>query len=466
MLIRELSLCNFRNIKQANVQFGNLLNIIHGANGQGKTNLLEAVYLLALADSYRTNNDSELINFKADSCLLHATLANELTDNSSKFVEASTLALEIKKAANKTEKTYSKDNLPVARVADFIGNFNAVLFAPEDLLLIKSSPQLRRQFLNRILAQSKRAYIYNLQKLNQLLQSKNRLLKELQVFDSKCVLEQYKSLLKSTVTATALNRAYLHELVANLNEANQEQAIKQKLGMILTLNKNFVEVASLIIFERLQVVLAFNKLVTNYQDMLSLGKETLQVKYLSCVPLTNDITVDKIKELLSHKVEQAFNSDFFKGHCSIGPQRDDLEFYLNEKNCRLYASQGQQRTVILALKLAECDYLTYVKQIKPVLLLDDVLSELDSLRQQALLHNIMDRQVLLTCTDLDFMANMQMPKTDICFIQVNQGEITQGKVNQDIITQGEEQQGEVTKYEAVQSQTRQGEVSLSEFSKE
>lgn len=421
MLIKKLYVSNFRNIAQADITFDSSLNIIYGSNGQGKTNLLEAVYLLALADSYRSNNDIELVRFGTDNCFLRASLENSTFENTALQSE---LALEIKKLPyNKVKKTFSKDNLTLNKVADFIGNFTAVLFAPEDLLLIKSGPKQRREFINRVLAQSKRAYIFNLQQLNQLLLTKNRLLKELQVFDNKIVNKTYKEMLLIKDKQTAIDRNYLLNLLSAFEEADTSQAIKQKVALLLSLNKKFVEVASQIIFERLQLVSAFNGLVNNYQSMLSLGQELLNVRYLSCVNLTENTSLEEIVLLLSQKVEQSFANDLFKGHVTVGPQRDDLEFYLNEKNCRLYASQGQQRTVILALKLAECDYLTNIKHIKPVLLLDDVLSELDSKRQHALLSNILDRQVILTCTDLDFYKG-EMPIQDkVVYMEVKEGEI-------------------------------------------
>lgn len=420
MLIKEIHISNFRNIKQADVKFGSGLNIIHGANGQGKTNLLEAVYLLALADSYRTNNDAELVKFGEEKAFLRA----ELQNNNQSLVQSSELALEIKKiATNKAKKTFSQDNLPLTKVADFIGTLNAVLFAPEDLLLIKAGPKQRRQFMNRILAQAKRTYIFNLQQLNQILLTKNHLLKELQNFDKQRTIEIYKEMIQTESKKTDTDINYLKNLLADFKENNEKQIIKQKIALLIELNKKFVEQASLIIFERLQLIMAFNKLVQNYQNSLSLGQEKLSVRYLSCVNLKEDTTLNEIAEQLTAKIKQSFVSDIYKAYTSVGPQRDDLEFYLNDKNCRMYASQGQQRTVILNLKLAECDYLTNIKHIKPVLLLDDVLSELDSKRQAALLTNILDRQVLLTCTETDFINRENLNSEKIVYLSVKQGTI-------------------------------------------
>lgn len=421
MLIKKLTISNFRNIKQADVTFGTGLNVIYGANGQGKTNLLEAVYLLALADTYRTNNESELITFGADTALLHANFQTSEKENAKQTCD---LGLEIKKlAANKTKKIFSKDNLAITRVADFVGNFNAVLFAPEDLLLIKSGPQQRRQFMNRVLAQAKRTYIFNLQQLNQLLLYKNRLLKELQQFDAQTVTVMYKDMLTQVKKNNEIDRNYLSNLLADFAEVGSKQLIRQKIGLLLTLNKKFVSVASQIILERKQLIASFNELVQKYQHLLSLGKELLSIRYLTFCNLAETANLAEIAELLSQKVEQSFFSDLFKGHSSIGPQRDDLEFFLNAKNCRMYASQGQQRTVILTLKLAECDFLTSIKQVEPVLLLDDVLSELDSKRQQALLTNILNRQVLLTCTELELTKDNLIDSDKIVYFFVNQGEI-------------------------------------------
>lgn len=420
MLIKRIHISNFRNIEQADVTFGSGLNIIHGANGQGKTNLLEAVYLLALADSYRTNNDAELVKFGEDKAFLRA----ELQNNNQSAVQSSELALEITKTStSKAKKTFSQDNLPLAKVADFIGTFNAVLFAPEDLLLIKAGPKQRRQFMNRILAQAKKTYIFNLQQLNQILLTKNHLLKDLQNFDKQSAIEIYKEMLETESNKSDTDINYLKNLLADFKENNEKQIIKQKIALLIELNKKFVEQASTIIYERLQLIMAFNNLVQNYQNSLSLGQERLSVRYLSCVNLTADTNLTEIAEQLTTKIKQTFISDIYKAYTSVGPQRDDLEFYLNDKNCRMYASQGQQRTVILNLKLAECDYLTNIKHIKPVLLLDDVLSELDSKRQAALLTNIMDRQVLLTCTETDFINRENLRAEKIVYLSVNQGTI-------------------------------------------
>lgn len=447
MKIKCLHLCNYRNIDEVTVNFGENLNIIYGANGQGKTNLLEAVYLLALLSSHRTGKESELIKFTQENCRIEGEFVRKFLPVSSSGnnqldiktgaetelrEEKLDLSISLQKLHyGKINRELYKDDLPVGKSADFIGNFNAVLFAPEDLLLIKSAPQQRRQFINRILAQSKKIYLYNLQKFNRVLLGRNRLLKELQLLDRFEVLQIYRDLTADLFSENKpINiQEYWQNLLQNSSESenDKKEIIRQKISLLQAIDVKFADLAANIMQDRAELLRDFNEPIRKFQEKLSDGKEKLTIKYVTDGENPQNNALETIKEKLIAKIRQNFSNDLHKGYTSVGPQKDDVEFYLNEKNCRLFASQGQQRTVILSLKLAECDYLRTKTYQTPVLLLDDVLSELDERRKAALCASVADLQVLLTCTDLELLNKNWLHKQNVSYYHVENGKILQAK---------------------------------------
>lgn len=470
MKLKSLRLVNFRNYSEALVRFESGVNVIYGGNGQGKTNIVEAVYMLALAQSHRNNNDRELIKFNNDSLLIEGNFDDGRIDE--------VLKIEVRRqSGNKFRKLLYRDDFLLQKYADFVGSFNAVMFAPEDLLLVKEGPSLRRQLINRLLSQSNRTYLLILQQLNRILQMRNHLLKDLQqenLHEVMSLLQKRRSPLivddlatDSEVAATTMSQvssdldvganepdanasdtnvsdmngsgglsetaerstnsisaggkfAYLQ---TEFNKGNDNFALLSKIDSLLIWNEKFAAIAAKIIKYRMDLVAELNAFVRKIHAALSADKEELILKYQTVSGIEPEDDLESIQLKLAEKLVKSVQLDILKGHTTYGPQRDDLEFYINDKNCRLYASQGQQRTAVLALKMAECDYIKAVKHCDPVLILDDVLSELDEMRRTALFATISNSQVLLTCTDLGQFDEKWLQHTNFNYINVINGEI-------------------------------------------
>lgn len=445
MKLKSLKLVNFRNYTESLVHFADGVNVIYGQNGQGKTNIVEAIYMLALAQSHRTNNDRELVKFNEEQLLIEAVFNDGKLDD--------VLKIEVRQLAhNKFRKFLYRDDFLLKKYADFLGAFNAVIFAPEDLLLIKEGPALRRQLINRLLSQTNKRYLLLLQQLNSILENRNHLLKELQKENLPVIISLYNTRMQATCAeaektaaiANAVSISANSEVISsadNLDNAENtesadrfsylakllqqpaELALATKVDSLLIWNEKFVEVAAKIISYRLALAEKLNVFVKKFHSTLSAEKEELYLYYRTVSSIEPTDTEAVIAEKLRHKLHKSLQQDIFKGHTSQGPQRDDLEFYLNEKNCRLYASQGQQRTAVLALKMAECEYIKEFKHCDPVLILDDVLSELDEDRRSALFASISDNQVFLTCTDLGQFDEKWLKHSQFNYINVINGEI-------------------------------------------
>lgn len=331
---------NFRNYDVLDFQPGSGINVILGENAQGKTNVLEALFMCAFGRSHRTSKDAELVKWDADQAYIGLNMEN--------FSGKHTI--EFKFFQGESKKTFI-DGAQAARNGELLGVLNVVLFAPENLKLVKESPLERRRFMDMEISQLKPAYFYRLQQYNIVLKQRNALLKE---------------------SANALKPGRLamwDEQLANLGE------------QIMLSRSEFIETLS--------------GIAKNLHSFISGGKETLDVRYLPNIEPASDIR-SKILEKLSGSVQE----DIRRGFTTCGPHRDDIYISINGNDARLYGSQGQQRTAALALKLSELTLIKAQKNEFPVLLLDDVLSELDETRQRLLFENMEGCQCVLTCTSL------------------------------------------------------------------
>ena len=348
MRITGLKLHNFRNYRDLEQAFEPGLTVFTGLNGAGKTNVLEAIFLCALGRSHRTGRDSELILMGEMEGMV---LLNLTTRGGSRSIREELIYGE--------RKRIFLDGAPVARSGELMGCLNVVMFSPEDLILVKGGPAERRRFMDMEISQLKPAYYYDLQQYNQALKQRNNLLKE------------------------GL------ETAGDMLELWDEQL--SRLGAR-------IEVA------RAAFCRDLRELAGELHDHMSSGQEELKVEYEPNVPCGDE---DLIREAIADALVGNIEKDLLRGFTSAGPHRDDLLLELNGCDVRTYGSKGQQRTTALSLKLSEIALIERLRQEKPVLLLDDVFSELDEGRRELLLSAIEGCQGFITCTHLGELGAVQ-----------------------------------------------------------
>ena len=370
MKIKSLKLLYFRNYLSTNIEVHPSLNVLVGNNANGKTNIIESIFCLALGKSYRTKSDSECIMF------------GETATAMSCIVNKNDRELDIMLGINNKGKSAKIAGIKKTKLTDFVGELNVVLFSPEDLQIVKGSPALRREFMNREFYQFSRIY------------HKYYLM--------------YQHLLKQ-------RNSYLKDMRKNPKD-------EMSLAYLETLTSQLVKVALYITKERVSFVRDISKLT--YKNMLNIsnGQETLKIKYKSSV--LDALNIAEINDesfteenLTKVMMKKSFD-DIMRGSTKIGPQHDDLEFYINDLDAKMYASQGQQRSIVLSLKLAEINYLKEKTGTYPVLLLDDVLSELDKNRQLKLLDAINENvQTFITTPSISDIKEDLLKKAKVFKIE-------------------------------------------------
>ena len=370
MRIKSLKLLYFRNYLSMNIDVHPSLNVLVGNNANGKTNIIESIFCLALGRSYRTKSDSECIMF-GETATAMSCVVNKNDKN-----------LDIMLGINNKGKSAKIAGVKKTKLTDFVGELNVVLFSPEDLQLVKGSPSLRREFINREFYQFSRIY------------HKYYLM--------------YQHLLKQ-------RNSYLKDMRKNPKD-------EMSLAYLETITSQLAKVAIYITRERVSFVQDISKLT--YQNMLNIsnGQESLKIRYKSSVLEAlniNDIS-DEIfnEESLTKVMLKKSYDDIMRGSTKIGPHQDDLEFYINDLDAKMYASQGQQRSIVLSLKLAEINYLKTKTGTYPVLLLDDVLSELDKNRQLKLLDAINENvQTFITTPSISDIKEDLLKKAKVFKIE-------------------------------------------------
>lgn len=370
MKIKSLKLLYFRNYLSTNIDAHPSLNVLVGNNANGKTNIIESIFCLALGKSYRTKSDSECIMF------------GETATAMSCVVSKNNKNLDIMLGINNKGKSAKIAGVKKTKLTDFVGELNVVLFSPEDLQIVKGSPALRREFINREFYQFSRIYHkYNL---------------------------MYQHLLKQ-------RNSYLKDMRKNPKD-------EMALTYLETLTSQLAKVALYITKERVSFVQDISKLT--YENMLNIsnGQETLKIRYKSSVLEALNIrdTDDEAftEENLTNVIMRKSFDDIMRGSTKIGPQHDDLEFYINDLDAKMFASQGQQRSIVLSLKLAEINYLKNKTGTYPVLLLDDVLSELDKNRQLKLLDAINENvQTFITTPSISDIKEDLLKKAKVFKIE-------------------------------------------------
>lgn len=348
MKLTNLQLQNFRNYESIQLEFTDGVHVFIGENAQGKTNLMESIYALAMTKSHRTTNDKELIGWNKEFATIKGTVEKTATKTN--------LELQFSKKGKIAKVNY----LEQKRLSSYLGNLNVILFAPENLTLVKGSPQNRRKFVDMELGQMSSLYLYDLVEYNRVLKQRNTYLKQL--------------------------------------------AIKKKQPdeYLEVLSEMLSELASKIVFHRLDFMKQLEALAIPIHDQLSLGREKFSVSYQATIPLEDGITASQMKEIYINQFKKNQTREADQATTLIGPHRDDLIFYLNEIPVQTYGSQGQQRSTVLSLKLAEIELMKLSTGEYPLLLLDDVLSELDDDRQTHLIKAIENKvQTFITTTSLD-----------------------------------------------------------------
>lgn len=354
MKVKKIFLKNFRNYEHCAVEFFDGVNILQGKNAQGKTNLLEAIYFCSIGKSLRVGREKEVINFKSDTSKIKLLIEKKYKN--------SEIYLIFSKFAKKTIKV---DNIPIKKIGELLGEFNAVYFSPDELKLIKESPEDRRRFIDIHISQTSKQYFYLLGRYEKILLSRNRILKE------------------------------------NYNNKNLKDLIE-------IYNKQLIDIGSNIILYRLDFVRKLSPIADDCHKYLTNNNENLKIIYTGI----NENNLQAIKNMFKLKLEASFEKDLKLGFTTVGPHRDDLKILINDIDIRIYGSQGQQRTVALSLKLAELEIIKQEVGEMPVLLLDDVLSELDVNRRNRLLKFCTKTQTFITGTDFEYNKDYHYFKTD------------------------------------------------------
>ena len=338
MVIKKLTLENFRNYEEETFEFSQGLNVLSGRNGQGKTNCAEAVFYLCTGTSLRIRHDRQLIRRGCESARVSASAESAY----------GTLTLEAEIFENRRELKVNGNK--VARTVDFLGNMNSVFFSPGELRLIQDGPDERRRFLNLSISQTSRSYCTALQRYQRILDQRNNLLKERDV-----------SLVMETLPVW---------------------------------DEQLAAYAAQIVHKRREFLTLLSPLAAEAHAYLTDGLEELCVQSDKSYPEGES----EICEKLLRELKNSYERDIRLGFTSVGPHRDDVKITLGGVDARGYASQGQTRTAALSLKLAEVEIFRKLSGENPVLILDDVMSELDLPRRKKLVERVKGLQCILTCT--------------------------------------------------------------------
>lgn len=364
MYIKEIELTNFRNYDDLHVDFNPNVNLILGNNAQGKTNLLEGIYLTSIGRSFRTNKDSDLVKFDQNLAKVRTSAVKEVYDTSVEII--------IKKDAKKAIK---KDGMNIKRTSELLENILIVIFSPEDLKIVKDEPEKRRKFIDRELCQIKPLYYESLSNYKKALLQRNMYLKESHIDN-------------------------------NILDLWDVQLAKYG-SRIINMREKFVKKVS--------------DFSSRIHGSITNGKESLFLEYN---PNINFIEHAEDQEgFFYDEIKKSFANDMRQRTTTKGPHKDDISFYVNGINMRNFGSQGQQRTCALSLKLAELNLIKEETGEDAILLLDDVMSELDIERQEYLIKTLKENQLFITTTDIDQKLMESFPDAKI--IYVDQGKITE-----------------------------------------
>lgn len=383
MYINALKLINFRNYESMELEFKKKKTVIVGGNAQGKTNLVESIYFLALLDSPRASSDSEYVRWGAENAFIGASISRADNFNTELSIAINPGKQKILKVNKVKKNSYN----------EFLGKLVVVSFSIDDLLLLRGAPKDRRNWIDTAICQLYPQYYTRIQTYNKIKQQKMALLK--------------------TFNGYSTN---LSSVQKNMLESWNEQIAVAGSNIIYLREKFLKEIFSLAQLKNKQI---------------SGGKDTLTFKYESTLGYKFNCDsdelphVEEIKTMYISKIKEKTGEEIQKGHVLVGPHRDDINFFIENKEADIFASQGQQRTIVLSLKLSELELLKNALKEEPVLILDDVLAELDVSRQRFLFESIsIDNQTIITTTDLEAFKDKWFEDVDV--FKVEKGTILNG----------------------------------------
>ncbi|MBB6716733.1 DNA replication/repair protein RecF [Clostridium gasigenes] len=359
MYIKRLQMLNYRNYIALDISFSKNVNVFIGDNAQGKTNILESIYYCAFAKSHRTSKDKELINWNGENTFISLSVSKKRIDKR--------IDINILKDGKKAIKI---NKIKVNKIGELFGSFNVVMFSPEDLKIIKDSPGVRRRFIDMELCQLNSRYYYNLVQYNKILNERNIVLKNMKI--DKDILDVY--------------------------------------------DIQLIDYGYNIITDRINYMDKLNYYGKNIHGDITSGKEQIEFKYVSTIKDLKNIKEDFYKILKQNRIK-----DIDRGVTSVGPHRDDFLVLINNVDTKIYGSQGQQRTAVLTIKFSSLKIIKELTGENPVLLLDDVLSELDFSRKKYILSTIGGLQTIITCTGIDDLTEYLDENSKI--FKVKNGEI-------------------------------------------
>lgn len=348
MFIESLKLKNYRNYEEVEINFDKNINIIYGDNAEGKTNLLEAIYMCSTSKSHKNVKDNEIINFQKEEAHIKLIFYNVLETINKNELKKRFIDIQLNK---ESKKGIAIDGVKIDKVSDFLGLFNVVMFAPEDLNIIKDGPSARRKFLDIEICKIDKMYVSFLANYNKVLNQRNALLRDIK-------------------QQSGNNK----EVLISMIDSYDEQIIKYGAEIIKKRRKNIEEL---------------DKKINDIHYSISGKREKVYINYES-------IDEREYRELLTETRELDLKNQF----TFVGPHRDDISFVIDEQDIRKFGSQGQKKTTAISLKLAELEILREKNNEPPVLLLDDVFSELDENRQKTLVQNLAGIQTIITCTGM------------------------------------------------------------------
>jgi DNA replication and repair protein RecF len=364
MYIEKLALNNYRNYEELFVEFENKVNVILGENAQGKTNVMESIYVLAMAKSHRTSNDKELIRWDQEYAKIEGRVQKQHG------------SLPMQLIISKKGKKAKCNHIEQQRLSQYVGNLNVVMFAPEDLNIVKGSPQVRRRFIDMEIGQVSPIYLHDMSQYQKILQQRNHYLKMMQI------------------------------------KKQNDQT------MLEILTEQFIQMAVKIVAKRFEFLRLLENWAKPIHQGISRGLETLEITYKPSVDVLEDQDMSKMVESFEEKFTKVRAREIERGTTLFGPHRDDLLFYVNGRDVQTFGSQGQQRTTALSVKLAEIELIHSEIGEYPILLLDDVLSELDDFRQSHLLNTIQGKvQTFVTTTSVEGIDHQTLKEASTYIVE-------------------------------------------------
>lgn len=362
MFITQVKFNNFRNYENLILNLSPDINLIYGDNAQGKTNLIEGIYFSSMAKSFKFSPDMGYVNFGKEKGEISVNYNAGGRNKQNKVIFDK----------NKGKKI-EINGVPIKKRIDFIGNLNVVLFSPQDMDTVKDSPQYRRKYLDLCAGQLRKKYLSALGDYNRALIQKNKLLKS------------------------------------------------ENIDTLDVWNERLAEFGSIIMWFRISLINRIKEIISPIFNEISEGKEEIKLKYLKTVQFDEAGDVSYIKTEFLRDLEKFKNKEITEKTCLLGPHRDDLIFYINGKNAKIYGSQGQQKSIVLALKMVQAELFYQQTGEQPVLLLDDITSEFDLKRRKYLMEQLKNKQVIITGTEKSIIP----PELNAKCFKVEKGIITE-----------------------------------------